>query len=117
MSEPTQQGMLVKAIDQMPWWVQAMLLVGSTFGMPVVILGFYMAQDAGLVGNPVADRLEEVKGAMIQHQAVMQDLTHAVERQGEQLVTEARGRQMRCVIRATTPEQKRACFPAIEDQP
>lgn len=116
MSEPTQQSALVAAIDKMPWQVQALFLVGSTFGMPVVILGFYLAQDAGMLDNPVAERLEEIKGVMVQHETAMRDLTKSVERQGIQLETEARGRQMRCVVRATTEAEKRACFPTLEKE-
>ena len=105
---------------------------GKEFGAIALILAFYMGQDAGLIGNPVADKLEkidqtiatltkdtneaiqEVKGQNIQHDSSMKELTKAVESQGEQLEEEAKKRQIKCVLRAATPEERKACMTSKE---
>lgn len=103
------------AMDNMPGWLKAVTMVGNTLGIPVLILGFYLMQDAGLVGNPVAKDLEELKGLAVQHDAAMRELTRHVEEQGRQLEDEAKGRQMRCVMRAQTEADKKACFPTTKE--
>ena len=106
-----QPGSIGKALDEMPWWVKAVALIGNTFGIPTVLIGFYLAQDAGMIKNPVADELQEIKGITLQHDASMRELVKAVEEQGRQMADEAKNRQMRCVLRAKTEDEKRACFP------
>lgn len=80
MSEPVGVGSTIgSTMDNMPWWIKAVMLFGSTFGMPALILGFYLAQDAGVVGNPVEQKLEEVRGEIqeLKGLIVMQCVTHA----------------------------------------
>lgn len=113
MSE--QQPSVGSAMDNMPGWLKAVTMVGNTLGIPVLILGFYLAQDAGLLGNPVADDLQELKGLAVQHDASMRELTRQVEEQGRQFEDEAKGRQMRCVMRAQTEADKKACFPTVKE--
>lgn len=91
---------------------------GKEFGAIALILAFFLGQDAGWINNPTVNELKEikqeiqqVKGQVIQHDATMKELTKAVESQGEQLEEEAKKRQMRCVLRAKTEEEKKACFP------
>lgn len=102
------------------------------FGVLAIIVGFWMGQDAGYIANPVAERLgkieqtiatlnkdtneaiQEVKGQNIQHDATMKELTKAVESQGEQLEEEAKKRQIKCVLRAATPEERKACMTSKE---
>lgn len=108
--QPTVSG----AMDSMPGWLKALMLVGNTLGIPVLILGFYLLQDAGMVGNPVAKELQELKGLAVQHDATMRELSRHVEEQGRQMEDEAKGRQMRCVMRAQTEAEKKACFPIAD---
>lgn len=93
MSDETLHGSLTKSVNDMPWWAKLTLLVGLTFGVPTAILMFYLAQDAGLVSNPVADGLEEVKGLIIQHEAA-----------------EARRQIHRCVMAAKSEAERNDCF-------
>lgn len=105
---------------------------GKEFGVLALIVGFWLGQDAGLIANPVADKLgkieqtiatlnkdvneaiQEVKGQNIQHDASMKELTRAVEAQGEQLEEEAKKRQIKCVLRAATEAEKKACLSTKE---
>lgn len=104
------------SVEAMPGWLKAVMMVGNTLGIPVLILGFYLAQDAGILANPVQKELEELKGLAIKHDATMAELTRTVEAQGRQLEEEAKGRQMRCVLRAQTDAAKKACFPKGEPE-
>ena len=105
---------------------------GKEFAVLALIVGFWMGQDAGWVPNPVAERLgkieqtiatlnkdtneaiQEVKGQNIQHDSTMKELTKAVESQGEQLEEEAKKRQIKCVLRAATPEERKSCMTSKE---
>lgn len=107
MSEPNSVN---SAMDGMPGWMRALMLFGNTFGLPALILGFYLAQDAGVIGNPTTKELQELKGLVIQHEASMRELTKAVETQASHLAESAKERRMRCVLRATTEDEKKACF-------
>lgn len=112
MSEP--QPTVSTAMDSMPAWMKAVMLFGNTFGFPALMVGYYLLQDAGVIGNPTVKELQEIKGITIQHDAAMRELTRHVEEQGRQLEDEAKSRQMRCVMRAKTDEEKRSCFPKEE---
>ena len=113
MSEPLDgapQGVMAKALENMPWWVQAFLFVAMTFGVPTVILLFHYAQEAGYVNNPVAVRLEqidgsleEMKGLSLRHEQTTREMVGVME-------ADAQRRQKRCVLRATTARDKEACF-------
>lgn len=94
---------------------------GKEFGAIALILGFYLGQEAGWIGNPVEVKLseiskeiQEIKGQGIQHDATMKELTRAVESQGEQMEEESKKRQMRCVLRAKTEDEKKSCFPQVK---
>lgn len=93
-------------LSSMPWWVQAVGIIGT----PMLILAFYLAQDAGYINNPVAARLEQIegnqeqlKGLMLRHEQMTQDMLRVMEREAER-------RQKRCVLKAQTADQKTACF-------
>lgn len=107
----SEQPTVTTAMDAMPEWLKAVMLFGNTFGVTALILAFYLAQDAGILDNPIAKELQELKGLSIKHETTMQELTRQVEEQGRQLEEEAKGRQMRCVMRAQTDQEKKACFP------
>lgn len=92
-----------------PWWAAAVRSTAMTFGIPTLLLGFYFAQNAGWIPNPVADELQELKGVVLQHSASMKELV-------EEVKEHARERQMRCVLRAKDEAEKRACFPAIKEE-
>ncbi len=97
--------------ENAPWWARGIMAVGHAFGVSAILLGFYMGQSAGIIPNPVESELQEIKGVTIRHDAAMQALVKAVEVQGQQLAQDARERQMRCVLRAKTEDEKRVCFP------
>ena len=107
-------GPIGSTIGQMPWWAQLGLVVASSFGVPTLIVGFYLAQEAGWVDNPVANRLEELKGVSIVHELTMKEVGLEVRKQTEQFAKSEEARQMRCVLRAQDEQQKRACFPSIQ---
>lgn len=93
-------------LSNMPWWVQAVGIIGT----PMLILAFYLAQDAGYVNNPVATRLdqvegnqEELKGLSLRHEQTSREMV-------ETMKADAQRRQKRCVIRAKTDQEKEACF-------
>lgn len=100
--------------DNAPWWARGIISVGHAFGVSAILLAFYMGQSAGLIPNPVEQELQEIKGVTIQHDAAMKELVRAVEEQGRQLAEDAKARQLRCVLRAKTDEDKKACFPSKE---
>ena len=95
--------------DNAPWWAKSIGFVGKTFGISALILGFYMGQSAGLIPNPTVDELQEIKGHIVQSNAVNQEIIKALKEQNQQ-------RQMRCVIKAKTDDEKKACFPSKRDE-
>jgi hypothetical protein len=104
--------------SQTPWHIQAMLKVGMTFGVPFLIVAFYLSQEAGWVPNPTAiemakmeGQVEELKGLSLLHEFSMKELARVVGEQTSELKSMREERRMKCVLRATTPDQKRACFP------
>ena len=97
---------------QAPWWDQTIMKIGSTFGVPTLLLGYYMAQNAGAIPNPVETELaqlrsemQELKGAVIQQGGAMKEIA-------AQLAKEVENKQRRCVMRAKTDSEKQACFPS-----
>lgn len=103
--------------SQAPWWDQTIMKIGSTFGVPTLLLGYFLAQNAGVVPNPVETELEniraemqELKGAVVAGTSSMKEIVKVMDEQRQQ-------RQMRCVVKAKTEQEKLACFPAkkIED--
>lgn len=100
---------------QAPWWDQTIMKVGSTFGVPTLLLGYYLAQDSGFLKNPIADEMkalrtemQELKGVVLQQGASMKNMS-------EQMAKDSENRQMRCVIRAKTEDEKKACFPSVKE--
>lgn len=91
-----------------PWWASAVRSTAMTFGIPTLLLGFYFAQNAGWIPNPVAEELQEIKGVILQSSATNQEIIKALKEQNQQ-------RQMRCVIKARTDDEKKACFPSKRD--
>lgn len=110
MSDETLHGSLTKSVNDMPWWAKLTLLVGLTFGVPTAILMFYLAQDAGLIRNPVAEELEELKGLNIQHETTMRELVKLFELRENERIARAKERQKLCVLRAKTDVQRQDCF-------
>jgi len=97
-----------------PWWDQTIMKVGSTFGVPTLLVGYFLLQGAGVIPNPVQEKLEELlgemqelKGAVVQQGTGMQEI-------GKQMARDSERRQMWCVMRAKTDEEKKACFPTKE---
>jgi len=111
MSEESQQQTLGGMIDGMPWWVKAALVVYNTAGLPTLLLVYYLLQDSGVIPNPVDKRLaviegqqQETAGAIVQGNATNKEIIKALKEQNQQ-------RQMRCVIKAKTDDEKKSCFP------
>ena len=105
--------------------VDGAMKFGEKFGIPALLLcvyfGFDLGQQAGWIPNPMAkdiaemkEEIQEIKGQGIQHDSTMKELTKAVESQGEQLEEEAKKRQIKCVVRAATPEERKACMTSKE---
>ena len=88
----------------MPWWAKTLYQVGMTFGIPVILIGWYLAQDAGWVPNPVHADLEALKGIVLRHESTTAEMVKVMQE-------EARKRQLRCALRAKTEAETKACFP------
>lgn len=63
-------GMMESLVSDIPWWAKVGIFVAMTFGVPTVLLGVNVAQNIGVLNNPVAEALEEIKGFMIQQSLV-----------------------------------------------
>lgn len=99
--------------DSAPWWAKGILAVGHAFGVSAILLAFYMGQSAGIIPNPIEERLKNIEEGMqqdaghaIRHDATMQEMVKHVEES-------AKRDQMKCVLRANTDEEKKACFPSV----
>lgn len=111
MSEPQPGQTVGSMVDGAPWWVKAGLTIYMTVGLPVSLVVWDKLEEAGIIPNPMVTELEELRGEM-------QELKGAVIQQGASLkdvaghlAKEQESRQMRCVMRAQTEQEKRACFP------
>lgn len=100
-------------INKMPIWFQAGWLVAMTFGVPVLMVGFYLARDAGWIANPITAQLEQVNQAILRHDHTLIKLTEVVETQTERINTMEEDRILRCIMRAQNDDAKKACFPRI----
>src|SRR5574338_654547 len=112
--------------DNAPWWSKAIEMVIHTGGISLLLVMFRIAQQAGWVPNPVEQRLVDLEnsqtkileglqqnaGGTIRHDATMQELIKAVQDQARQMEEGEKRRQMWCVIRAKTDDEKKACFPS-----
>lgn len=97
--------------DNAPWWAKGIVAIGHAFGISAILLAFYLGQSAGLIPNPVEDRLAAIEAGMqqdaghaIRHDATMQEMVKHLD---ESLKRD----QLRCILRATTDQEKKACFP------
>lgn len=106
--------------DSAPWWAKGILAVGHAFGVSAILLAFYLGQSAGVIPNPVEERLEKIEAGMqqdaghaIRHDTTMQEMVKAVQEQTRHLEESAKQRQMWCVMKAKTDDEKKACFPAV----
>lgn len=90
--------------DNAPWWSKAIEVVIHTGGVSLLLVLFWMGQQAGWVPNPTNDALEEIKGHIIKSTALNQKIAEEMEKQSQQ-------RQLWCVKKAKTDEEKEACFP------
>lgn len=104
-----------------PWWDQTIMRVGSTFGVPTLLVGYFLMQGAGIIPNPLQDQMEELQKEMKDLREEMQELKGAVLQQGssmqeigKQMARDAERRQMWCVMKAKTDDEKKACFPTKE---
>lgn len=100
--------------DNAPWWAKGILAVGHAFGVSAILLAFYLGQSAGLIPNPVEERLAKIEEGMqqdaghaIRHDATMQEMVKHLD---ESLKRD----QMRCILRANTDVEKKACFPSMD---
>lgn len=109
-----------------PWWTSGLLEVGKAFGVSAIILAFFLGQSAGWIPNPMEDRihdletetaaykeatqkeLQEIKGSIVQGNAVNQEIIKALKEQNQE-------RQMRCVMKAKSDDEKKSCFPKLKD--
>jgi len=110
MSEQVQPSGVNAAMDAMPAWMKSLMLFGNTFGVTALILAYYLAQDAGFIGNPVAEKLEEMRGGQIIHEATTREIVSVIEDLAKQAGHDAKTQRLRCVMRAQTDDEKRACL-------
>lgn len=103
------------AVNAAPWWDQTIMRVGSTFGVPTILLGYYLAQDGGFIKNPVAEGINDLKTEMQELKGVVVQQGLSMRNMSEQMAKDSENRQMRCVLRAKTEDEKKACFPAVKD--
>lgn len=98
-----------------PWWDQTIMKVGSTFGVPTLLLGYYLMQDAGIIKNPVAETMQALKTEMQELKGVVVQQGLSMKNMSDQMEKDSEDRQMRCVLRAKTEDQKKACFPSAKE--
>lgn len=98
-----------------PWWDQTIMRVGSTFGVPTLLLGYYLAQDAGMIKNPVAEEMKELRNQMQELKGVVVQQGLSMKTMSDQMAKDSENRQMRCVLRAKTEDEKKACFPSVKE--
>ena len=110
--------------ENAPWWARGVMAVGHAFGVSAILLGFYMGQSAGIIPNPVSEKLDKIEANMqqdaghaIRHDATMQDMVKVLQDQTRHLEQVAQERKIRCVLKAKTDEEKKACFPTSEKGP
>src|SRR5689334_12255888 len=92
-----------------PWYLNSVIQIGQAFGVSAILLGFYLLQSAGVIPNPVEERLRAIEEGMqqdaghaIRHDTTMQEMVKAVQDQARHLEENAQERKMRCVLRAKT---------------
>ncbi len=95
----------------MPWHARLLLIMGMTFGVPSIMVGFWLAQQAGWIENPVVQSLEHIKGITLQHELTMHEVSKGLYQNAEELRKVRERWQYRCVMRAKTDDQRKACFP------
>ncbi len=100
--------------ESAPWWVKGIMAIGHAFGVSAILLAFYLGQSAGVIPNPVEEELaevkkelQEVKGTLVQGTASIKEIVTAIEDQNRQ-------RQLNCVLRAKTDDEKRTCLAQVK---
>lgn len=111
--------------ENAPWWSKAIEVVLHTGGISLLLVLFWMGQQAGWIPNPMADELKEVverldkvdAGMLKINDGMQQDAGHAIRHDSttqqmiEHLSAVSKRDQMRCVLDAKTDQEKKACFP------
>lgn len=110
--------------DSAPWWSKAIEVAIHTGGVSLLLVLFWMGQQAGWIPNPVEEELKELRaevtagfqyvkdgmqqnaGHDIRHDATMQEMV-------KHLDESMKRDQMRCILRAATDDEKKACFPSV----
>lgn len=108
-----------------PWYVKTGMQTAMNFGVPtlmlLVIMVFLLAREMEWAPNPVADELEELKKVVAEGFAkiekdMQQDAGHAIRHDAtmqemvKTLKEEADRNQMKCVLKAKTDDEKKACL-------
>jgi hypothetical protein len=121
--ETTPVGALAQVVNKIPWWAQIALLVGMTFGVPTIMLGIDKAQDIGLLDNPVAKSYDELTAAQQAGTKAMEELKGVVVQQGETnkqiikaLEEQNRHKQLRCVNKAKSDDERAKCLAVKKDE-
>lgn len=96
-----------KIPDNAPWWSKAIEVVLHTGGVSLLLILFWMGQKAGWIPDPTYDELQEIKGHIIKSTILNQRIAEEMEKQSQQ-------RQLWCVKKATTNDEKEACFPKVK---
>jgi hypothetical protein len=111
----------VEIPDSAPWYAKTGMQVAVNFGVPTLILMmvivFWFAREMGWAPNPVEDRLKAIEaglqqnaGGVIRHDATTQEMVKAVQLQNDRWEQSEKRRQVWCVNRAKTDEERKACI-------
>lgn len=107
--------------DNAPWWSKAIEVAIHTGGVSLLLVLFWMGQQAGWIPNPVVDTLAEAVERLGKIQEGMQqDAGHAIrhdttmQEMVKHLDESMKRDQLRCILRATTDQEKKACFPMAQ---
>jgi hypothetical protein len=114
--EPKEQtigGML----DRLPAWAQIGLVLYNLAGLPTCILVYNALENSGVIPNVVDERLTAIESGMqqdaghaIRHDTTMQEMVKAIQDQARHLEDSAKRDQMKCILKAHTDDEKKACL-------
>lgn len=111
-----------------PWYAKTGMQFAMQFGLPALLLMllllFLMAVQVGWLPNPVADELKELRAEIVKlsegqdkiDRNMQQDAGHAIRHDAttqdliKTLQKEATRNQIKCVLKAKTDDEKKACL-------
>lgn len=108
--QQSNQNSVGQMVDGAPWWFKAGLTMYLTVGLPTCLMVWDKLQEAGYIPDPTRDaiiemkkELEEFKGLLVQGNAALNNIKESNQKAEER-------RQMWCVMKAKSDDEKKACF-------